>query len=134
MTLTNLGGTDLRRATLLHTNLSGADVSGLDLSDARLAYTIFADLDLSLAIGLDSVMHVGDSSIGIDTILRSHGKIPDVFLRGCGVPEDIIVYIPSIDLIFFFCELCVSLSLPFGLLIRRGHSSSGAVECRSTDR
>ena len=49
--------------------------------------TIFADVDLSEVRGLESIKHMGPSTIGIDTLFRSQGKIPEVFLRGCGVPE-----------------------------------------------
>ena len=40
--------------------------------------------------------HVGPSTIGIDTIYKSKGNIPEVFLRGAGVPEDFIVYMRSL--------------------------------------
>jgi len=30
------------------------------------------------------------SGIGIDTLYKSQGVIPDEFLRGAGVPEDVI--------------------------------------------
>ncbi|HNP87344.1 MAG TPA: toll/interleukin-1 receptor domain-containing protein, partial [Kouleothrix sp.] len=36
------------------------------------------------------------STIGIDTLFRSQGRIPEVFLRGCGVPESLIEYLPSL--------------------------------------
>jgi hypothetical protein len=36
------------------------------------------------------VRHRGESTIGIDTLFISKGKIPEVFLRGCGVPESLI--------------------------------------------
>jgi hypothetical protein len=42
-----------------------------------------------------SVVHHGPSTIGIDTIYKSKGKIPEVFLRGCGVPDEFIAYIGS---------------------------------------
>jgi hypothetical protein len=41
-------------------------------------------------------VHDGPCSIGIDTIFKSQGKIPESFLRGCGVPEDLIKLIPSL--------------------------------------
>jgi hypothetical protein len=47
-------------------------------------------VDLSSTAGLASVTHRGPSSVGIDTIVRSRGRIPDSFLRGCGVPEPLI--------------------------------------------
>jgi hypothetical protein len=46
---------------------------------------------LSGVEGLEAVVHERPSTIGIDTIIRSKGQIPEVFLRGCGVPEPFIV-------------------------------------------
>jgi len=40
--------------------------------------------------------HRSPSTIGLDTLYRSQGKIPEVFLRGCGVPEELITYLPSL--------------------------------------
>jgi hypothetical protein len=53
-------------------------------------YTRIADTDLSDVIGLDAVVHYGPSSVGIDTLYKSRGNIPDTFLRDVGVPEDVI--------------------------------------------
>jgi len=72
----NLSGADLRRADLINANLSGAD-----LSQAACASTSFGDVDLSEVKGLESIKHYGPSTVGIDTLFRSGGKIPDVFLR-----------------------------------------------------
>ena len=41
-------------------------------------------------------MHIGPSFVGIETVYRSGGKIPEVFLRGAGVPEDFITYMRSL--------------------------------------
>jgi hypothetical protein len=57
---------------------------------------MFCDLDLSEVRGLESILHLGPSSIGIDTLYKSKGKIPEVFLRGCGVPDALIAYLPSL--------------------------------------
>jgi hypothetical protein len=40
--------------------------------------------------------HNGPSSIGVDTLYRSQGNIPEAFLRGCGVPDAMIEYLPSL--------------------------------------
>ena len=48
---------------------------------------MFASLDLSTVKGLETIQHEGPSSIGIDTITRSRGKIPKEFLRGCGLSD-----------------------------------------------
>jgi TIR domain/Pentapeptide repeats (8 copies) len=92
----NLYGANLYAANLSETDLSGANFSGASLSGANFkeAYcysTLFADVDLSVATGLDSVKHGRPSAIAIDTLIRSKGNIPEVFLRGCGVPEYVIV-------------------------------------------
>lgn len=58
--------------------------------------TIFARVDLSKVRGLENVEHHGPSTIGIDTIYRSGGNIPKVFLRGAGVPEPFIANMKSL--------------------------------------
>jgi uncharacterized protein YjbI with pentapeptide repeats len=91
-----LRGADLRKADLRGTDLSEADLSEADLSEAIARGTIFADLDLSGAKGLETVRHEGPSTIGIDTIYRSGGKISEAFMRGAGVPDTFIAYITSL--------------------------------------
>jgi hypothetical protein len=52
---------------------------------------VFGDVDLSETEGLDSLYHFGPSTVGIDTLFRSRGNIPEAFLHGCGVAESVIV-------------------------------------------
>jgi len=117
----NLSGTDLSRATLSEADLSGAklsaaDLSGADLNGANLRSadlseaslsgadlhgaicwdTTFVKVDLYEVKGLDSIKHSGPSTIAIDTLIRSQGKIPDVFLLGCGVPDAFINCLASL--------------------------------------
>ena len=97
----NLTRANLSGANLNYTNLSGAILRNAvlgqsNLQNAWLNSTNLTDLDLSAATGLEKVVHQGPSSVGIDTIFKSKGKIPEVFLRGCGVPEALITYIPSL--------------------------------------
>ncbi len=92
----SLRGADLSGASLEFANLRAAQVTRANLAAARLGRTLLADIDLSEAEGLDTVKHAGPSTIGIDTIYRSGGNIPDVFLRGCGVPDDFITYAKSL--------------------------------------
>lgn len=89
----------LVKAHLVGANLTGASLQGAHLSDADLAaagYTLFADLDLADVCGLESMHHTQPSTIGVDTLFKSRGKIPETFLRGCGVPEELIVQLPAI--------------------------------------
>jgi len=92
----NLCGADLSEAGLSGTDLSGAHLSGANLAEAQCQATIFANVDLSETKGLEKVIHNWPSSVGVDTLFRSKGKIPKVFLRGCGVPEVLIKDLPSL--------------------------------------
>jgi len=85
----------LKGAKLYGANLGGSNLRDAELTDVRLRDTIFADVDLSAVKGLETAVHEGPSTIGIDTIYNSRGKIPEVFLRGCGVSEDFIGYVGS---------------------------------------
>jgi hypothetical protein len=87
---------DLRGAKLNWAHLSQAQLSGADLSGASAYSTIFADLDLSEVKGLDKIGHFGPSTVGTDTIYKSRGQIPEVFLRGCGVPDEMITFMRSL--------------------------------------
>ncbi len=105
-----LHGANLRSATLHQSNLTGADLSEVDFTAARVGYTTFDNVDLSTAKGLETVHHRSPSTVGIDTIYKSKGKIPEVFLRGCGVPDDMIAYIRSITgaVQFYSCFISYS--------------------------
>ena len=110
-----LSGADLREADLTGANLIGANLTGADLSkahlreadlsDSRLCYarlssadlrkaklaranlgwTIIGNVDLSSVTGLSSARHVGPSTVGVDALASSRGRIPETFLRGCGL-------------------------------------------------
>src|SRR5262249_44395474 len=77
----NLRGANLRGVYLRGTNLNRVEVAGTSFSYARMGLTVFGDVDLSRAHGLGSVRHDNPSTIGVDTIYRSGGKIPAQFLR-----------------------------------------------------
>jgi hypothetical protein len=88
----DLSATDLREAKLngadlQDVNFSNANLSGADFSQAKAFGTLFVDVDLSAVKWLDTVVHRGPSTVGIDSIYKSGGKIPDVFLRGCGLQD-----------------------------------------------
>lgn len=92
-------------------DLSKANLSGTNLSGATCSFTIFVDVDLSGVTRLADVKHAGPSSIGIDTIYISGGNIPEVFLRGCGVPDNFIAYVGSLvgkPIEFYSCFISYS--------------------------
>ena len=101
----NLKGANLRGANLTLTSLKLADLTGADLRGAgitnanlesaiflntRLGITKFVNCDLRLVIGLESARHTGPSTIGLDTLARSRGSIPKVFLENAGVAAPLV--------------------------------------------
>jgi uncharacterized protein YjbI with pentapeptide repeats len=95
---TNLARANLRKASLYRAGFIDANLRGADVNGAFVVSTVFADIDLSEVEGLENIKHYGPSEIGMRTIHRSQGKIPEVFLRGCGVPEDFIIYARSLSI------------------------------------
>lgn len=89
----NLTGADLTHSNLKSVNLTGAILDGADLSQSLLQWSLLVDVDLSQVKGLEAVRHYGASSIGMDTIEHSHGKIPESFLQGCGLSALEIEYV-----------------------------------------
>lgn len=103
-------GTDLTRSNLTRADLRGANLNsahldqatlhrtmldGADLTNARFEYTIVTRTDLSGVIGLATIRHLAPSTIGLDTLMLSRGKVPDVFLRGVGLPDDFLQFTKS---------------------------------------
>jgi uncharacterized protein YjbI with pentapeptide repeats len=102
---------DLRGAHLTAANLRGANLNKADLGGAIVGLTTFGDVDLSQVQGIETVSHFGPSTIGIDTIYRSKGQIPEAFLRGAGVPDDFITYMRSLvakPIEFYSCFISYS--------------------------
>lgn len=101
----NLIGADLNGAKLVGTNLAGArldaanfvwaDMRGANLSKTRLQETILCDTNLTSSLGLDTCQHFGPSVLDHRTLARS-GTLPLTFLRGCGLPDKLIQYLPSL--------------------------------------
>ena len=99
----NLRGADLRganlseafliAANLMYTNLEGAELTGVTLGD-----TIFADIDFTNVIGLETCIHFVASLIDHRTLEKSSKSkpLPLAFLRGVGLPDNLIEYLPSL--------------------------------------
>jgi len=83
----NLSGAILWQARLILSSIWETNLFEADLSEARVGGTNFAKVDLSGVKGLEDVRHEGSSTIGIDTLQVSRGRIPEVFLRGCGLSD-----------------------------------------------
>jgi uncharacterized protein YjbI with pentapeptide repeats len=108
----DLSDADLRQADLTRANLSKANLSRANLSESKLNYanlsqtilnqtnlnqanfqkTIFGTttiggIDLSKVYGIENATHRAPSPISTDTIQLSKGRIPEVFLQGCGLTD-----------------------------------------------
>src|SRR5262249_23573460 len=92
----HLGGAHLDGAELIGADLIGALIGDADFSEATCGSTSFAEVDLSKAKGLESIKHIRTSALGADVLVLSEGEIPELFLQGCGVPEALMTYLPSI--------------------------------------
>lgn len=108
---TNLGGVNLIGTSLAGANLNRARPTDADFTDSSMGFTSLGAIDLGAARGLETVRHEGPSVIGIDTIYLSKGKIPEVFLRGAGVPDTFLMYMKSLvasPIEFYSCFISYS--------------------------
>lgn len=111
----DLNGAHLSAADLTGTHLTGTHLTGANLRRAHLSGAIFyettlGNTDLTNTMGLDSCRHDGPSTIDHRTIMRSW-PLPLPFLRGCGLPDNLIAYLPSLlnePLQFFSCFISYS--------------------------
>ena len=96
----NLSGADLRNVKLVNCNLNRinfteANLSGTSVHHSMLSWTIFFSTNLSDVRGLNTIQHYGPCSIDHLT-LKNSGELPPSFLRGIGLPDTYIKYIPSL--------------------------------------
>ncbi|GHO98842.1 hypothetical protein KSF_088900 [Reticulibacter mediterranei] len=116
LTSTSMNDTILKGANLSHTDLTYAHLFGCSLEEVnwtnvQIGWTQLNDLDLQTIQGLETVKHEGPSTIGLDTIYRSGGKIPEIFLRKAGVPASFIEYMYSLTVLpidFYSCFISYS--------------------------
>ena len=94
LTQANLCGSILSDANLVGANLTDAALTGTDFSRARFGNTTLGSNDLSRVKGLISTTHEQASIIGIATIYRSRGVIPEKFLLSAGVPKTFVSFLP----------------------------------------
>jgi len=91
----NLTGADLSYANLTLTNLVNTILFNANLSNATLDATVFTETDLGNVIGLDKCVYSGPSRMDFRTLQRTP-NLPLVFLRGVGLPDGLIDYLPSL--------------------------------------
>lgn len=113
---------DLHQADLSWARLGGADLRGARLGRAVLHKTVLAEVNLVQVADLDTCRHFGPSTIDHQTLERS-GPLPLIFLRGVGLPETPIEYLPSLlNQSFEFYSCFISYSAKDQELAERLHA------------
>ena len=92
LTHSYLKRTKLNDTKLMQVNFTNSSIIETDFSGSEMFMTVFGNNNLRSAIGLDKVKHIGPSIIDTSTLSRSKGLIPEIFIRGCGVPENFVQY------------------------------------------
>jgi len=92
---------NLSRANFYKANLSGATFIGANVfstifRESEMGQTVFANLDMETCVGLDSVKHTAHSSVAIECLYRAGSNLPQKFLRGVGLPQILLDYLPSL--------------------------------------
>jgi len=90
----NLSWANLGKATLEDVNLSGVNLSEANLEQASLERTIFGDTNLKNA-QLSNCRFAGPCTLDHRTLQQS-GPLPLAFLRGCGLSDKLIEFVPSL--------------------------------------
>ncbi len=115
----NLTDAELSWASLIDSHLHSVKLRGVNVSQATFGRTALANCDLSMLRGLQTTVHSGPSSIGIDTLattLKEGGGAFTTsmyaFFEETGVPKTILDYLPSLleaqPIEFFSCFISFS--------------------------
>lgn len=92
----NLYAANFTEAHLAGANLTEANLSGAIFHHCHIGYTSFVNVTFSGVQDLATVKHIGPSYVSISTFFNSGRAVPNVFLRGCGIPEPFIHQLPSL--------------------------------------
>lgn len=92
----DLIGATIHGASFIEADLRGANLNEADVTGSRFGQTIIVDIDLRSTRGVGDTRHLSPSIVSIDTIFRSQGEIPEIFLRGCGLSDEMISFTRAI--------------------------------------
>lgn len=86
---------DLTEAYLSNTNFLSTAFRNANFTSAQLGQTVFVDADFTAADGLDMCQH-GSISYLDHRAYENSGYLPPIFMKGCGLPETLVDYLPTI--------------------------------------
>jgi hypothetical protein len=95
-TETDLTAADMRSTDLWAANFDMTILTSTKMANASVGSTHWIDVDLSGVADLASIQHLGPSTISVATLLKSNGRIPESFLIGCGVPQNLVEYLSGL--------------------------------------
>lgn len=107
----NLTKANLTRADLYDADFTKVQFADADLSRAKLWGTKFLAVDISSVRGLQLAVHNGPSHIDTQTFQLSQGKIPEIFLRGAGLSDEMISFFRTLHakpIEFYSCFISYS--------------------------
>ncbi|HKO54482.1 MAG TPA: toll/interleukin-1 receptor domain-containing protein [Thermoanaerobaculia bacterium] len=93
----DLTDADLSGAHLAATVIDGCVLRGTNLRGAIFGQTRLANVDLSVANGIDQIEHSGPSIIDFTALRLSHGNLSSHFLRDCGLSDPEIIFAQLYD-------------------------------------
>jgi hypothetical protein len=96
LSATNLSNSNFSDTLLNHAHFLRAILKGTKLTSSKLGLTTFSDVDLTNTNGLDSCFHYNNSYLDFHTLSKSIG-LPLSFLRGCGLTDNFIKGLPSLN-------------------------------------
>lgn len=82
----NLRWADLSETVLYEATFDQANLTNVDLSNSAVGRSVFRNVDLSGARGLESVHHAAPSILDEGTLKRS-GCLPSSFVKACGIGD-----------------------------------------------
>ncbi|MAG94555.1 MAG: hypothetical protein CMJ48_12530 [Planctomycetaceae bacterium] len=83
-------GAQLKRVRFNGANLTGCRFGGASFSECRFGWSVLGNIDFGQSVGLETSVHDAPSTVGIDTLDRSLGKIPETFLLDAGLASETI--------------------------------------------
>lgn len=86
----------LANCTCIGTVFNLVIFSRADFLAATFASTSLIRSSLLGALNLESISHIAASSLDVETLFHCGAHLPTTFLRGCGVPDTLIDYLPSL--------------------------------------
>ena len=101
---------ELSRADIGRANFDGAILIDAKFSDALLYSTVFSNVDLTSVRDLERCKHRAPSVVDHRTLSKSK-NVPINFWRGCGLPDALIDYMPSLSndaIQFYSCFISYS--------------------------